>query len=266
MAPVILGLGATAAVVSGVQARGVLTAEPLKPKLERLNPMTNAKRIWGVQAVAQLAKSLLKLLIVGIAIYVVLTAAMAELPALARQGPAALVVLFKSLSARLLATAGGAYLALALADYAFQVWQHERRLKMTKEEVRKEHKEVEGDQVMKVRRRTMGRALARRRMLLAVSDADVVITNPTRLAIALKYDPAVAPAPVVLAMGARKIAQRIREEAFKHGVPVIENRPLARALWATSKVGLPIPVELYVAVAEVLAFVIKNRQRRRWSG
>ena len=168
---------------------------------------------------------------------------------------------------RILASAGGAYLFLALADYAFQVWQHERQLKMSREELRKEQKEMEGDQVMKVRRRTMGRQLARRRMLLAVSEADVVITNPTHLAIALKYDPNEASAPVVLAMGARKMAFRIREIAKANGVAIVENKPLARALWATARVGLPIPVELYVAVAEVLAFVIRTRRSRRpWTG
>ena len=267
MAPVVLALATTSLAVSGIQARGVLSVDPLKPKWERLDPLKNAKRIWGVQAIAQLAKSLFKLLIVGVAIYVVLNKAMAELPDLGKQGPYALPVVFKSYAVRLLATAGLAYMLLALADYAFQLWQHERQLKMSREEIRREHKDSDGDQVMKVRRRTMGRAMARRRMMLAVSDADVVITNPTQLAIALKYDPTEAPAPIVLAMGARKMATRIREVARKHGVPIIENKPLARALWATSKVGIPIPVDLYVAVAEILAFVIRNRRRHRpWAG
>ena len=267
MAPILLALSAMALAAAGIQARGVLTVEPLKPKWERLDPIKTAKRLWGVQAVAQLAKSLLKLLIVGTAIWLVLQQAVADLPALGKQGPAALALLFRSYAVRVLAVAGVAYLFLALADYGFQLWQHERQLKMSKEQIRKEHKETEGDQVMKVRRRTMGRALARRRMLLAVSDADVVITNPTHIAVALKYDPSEAPAPVVLAMGARKMAGKIRQIALQSGVPIIENKPLARALWATARVGLPIPVELYVAVAEVLAFVIKNGgRRRRWAG
>ncbi|MDH3225345.1 MAG: EscU/YscU/HrcU family type III secretion system export apparatus switch protein [Gemmatimonadota bacterium] len=267
MAPVLLALSAMALAAAGIQARGVLTVEPVKPKWERLDPIKTAKRIWGVQAVAQLAKSLLKLLIVGVAIYLVLRRAMDDLPSLAKEGPAALALLFRSYAARVLASAGLAYLFLALADYGFQLWQHERQLKMSKEQIRREHKETEGDQVMKVRRRTMGRALARRRMLLAVSDADVVITNPTHIAVALKYDPSEAPAPVVLAMGARKMAARIRQVALQNGIPVIENKPLARALWATARVGFPIPVELYVAVAEILAFVIKSGRRRRpWGG
>ena len=212
-------------------------------------------------------KSILKLVIIGAVLTAVVQRAMDDVPTLAQQGPHALGTLFTSYAVRILASAGGAYLFLALADYAFQVWQHERQLKMSREELRKEQKEMEGDQVMKVRRRTMGRQLARRRMLLAVSEADVVITNPTHLAIALKYDPNEASAPVVLAMGARKMAFRIREIAKANGVAIVENKPLARALWATARVGLPIPVELYVAVAEVLAFVIRTRRSRRpWTG
>ncbi|MGI9625691.1 MAG: EscU/YscU/HrcU family type III secretion system export apparatus switch protein [Longimicrobiales bacterium] len=267
MAPILLALGATSLLVSGIQGRGILTATPLKPKWARLNPLTNIKRIWGVQALAQLAKSLAKLLIVGAAVYAALNQAMGDLPDLGKQGPAALALLFRSYAVRVLGSAGLAYLILALADYAFQTWQHERQLKMSREEIRKEYKESEGDQVMKVRRRTMGRALARRRMLLAVSDADVVITNPTRLAVALRYDPTEAPAPIVLAMGARKMAARIRAVAREHGVPIIENKPLARALWGSARVGFPIPVDLYFAVAEVLAFVIRTGARRSpWSG
>ena len=266
MAPMILILAATALAVSAIQARGILTVKPLAPKWNRLDPISNAKRIWGVQALAQFAKSLLKILIIGTVLYLILKDAGSELTQLAQQGPAALLLLFKSYAVKILLSTGGAYLILAAADYGFQIWQHERQLKMSKEEIKKEHKESEGDQVMKVRRRTMGRQLARRRMLLSVSEADVVVTNPTHIAVALKYDPERGPAPIVLAMGVRKTALKIREIAKENGVPMVENKPLARALWATAKIGLPIPIELYVAVAEVLAFVIKNRRRSSWTG
>jgi flagellar biosynthetic protein FlhB len=169
---------------------------------------------------------------------------------------------------RLLLGAGLAYLLLALADYAYQIWRHEKNLKMSKEEIKRELKDSEGDQILKIRRRTMARSMARRRMLLSVSDADVVVTNPTHIAVALKYDPELAPAPMVLAMGARKVAEQIKRVALEHEVPVVENRTLARALYKTAKVGLPIPVELYVAVAEILAWVIKQREamRPQWKG
>ncbi len=264
--PFVAILAGTALVVSAIQARGILSTKPLAPNWGKLNPLSTAKRIWGVQAVAQLAKSIAKLLLISGVIYVALTQIQEELPALAQQGPMALLFLFQKYAVKVLAMAGGAYLFLAAADYAFQIWQHEKKLKMSKEELRKEHKESEGDQVMKVRRRTMGRQLARRRMLLSVSDADVVVTNPTRIAVALKYDPERGPAPIVLAMGVRKTAAKIREIARESGVPLIENKPLAGALWATARIGFPIPIDLYIAVAEVLAFVIKNRRRGSWSG
>src|SRR5690606_1093253 len=119
---------------------------------------------------------------------------------------------------------------LAAADYAYQLWEFEKNLRMTKEEVKQETKETEGDPMVKSRMRAFGRSLVRRRMMLAVPTADVVVTNPTHIAVALKYDPTIAPAPIVVAMGQRKIAERIKKIALESGVPVIENRPLARAL------------------------------------
>ncbi|MFQ5538171.1 MAG: flagellar biosynthesis protein FlhB [Gemmatimonadota bacterium] len=259
LAPVVLVLAGTALVVTGVQARGILTAEPLKPQWNRLNPLARARQIWGVQAVAGLAKSLFKLLIVSVAVWAVLGTAVEDLPALGQSHPFALLELVRRYAVRMFLSAGLAFLALALADYAYQIWQFERKLRMSREEIRKEVKESEGDQVMKVRRRTMARQLARNRMLQSVAEADVVVTNPTHIAVALKYDPDMADAPLVLAMGERKVAERIKELAREHGVPTVENRPLARALFSTATVGLPIPVDLFVAVAEVLAFVYRLR-------
>ncbi len=267
VAPILCGLAAMAVFVGAVQARGVLTVEPLKPNWSKLNPLKNIKQLWGMRAVAELAKSLLKLGIVSGAVYVALNRALDDLPALGQQEPLALLLMIQSSTVRLLAAVGGSFLLLALADYGFQVWQHEKQLKMSREEIKRETKESEGDQVVKVRRRTMARQMTRRRMLLSVSEADVVVTNPTHIAVALKYDPTVSSAPIVLAMGVRKVAKKIRKLAMDSGVPIVENKPLARALFATARVGLPIPIELYVAVAEVLAFVIRQRDdRTAWAG
>lgn len=266
--PVLLTMAGTALLVAGIQARGVLTVEPLKPKWNRVSPLKNAKQKWGLQAPVQLAKSVFKLGIISGAMYFSLASAGDQLPDLGRQSPYALLRFIQDQAVRLLMGAGLAFLLLALADYLYQVWRHEKSLKMSKEEIKREVKETEGDQILKVRRRTMARSMARRRMLLSVSDADVVVTNPTHIAVALKYDPEVAPAPMVLAMGARKVAKQIKDLALDAGVPVVENKPLARALYKTARVGLPIPVELYVAVAEILAWVIKQREAaaRRWPG
>jgi flagellar biosynthesis protein FlhB len=259
----LLAVGGSTLAVAGVQARGVLSAKPLGPNWKRLDPIANGKRMLGAQPWMELAKSLLKLLIVSVCVYFSLKAAWGDSMSLAQKSPIALIVLIQSYAVRLLFTAGMAYLALAGLDYAYQLWQHEKKLKMSKEEVKKEHKQMEGDPLIKAQRRAMGRAMARRQMFQEVPQADVVITNPTHIAVALKYDPQRADAPIVLAMGQRMIAERIKAIAAEAGVPMVENKPLARALLASARVGTMIPSELYVAVAEVLAWVMGQRQGRR---
>jgi len=270
LAPVVLGISALALAVGAIQARGTLTLQPLSPDWSRLAPQNNLRRLFSVRPLVELAKSILKLVIVSAAIYVAIGGAWSEILALPQQSPAAVLGITHRLATRLFLTAGLAFLALAAADYLYQLWEHERGLRMTKEEVKQELKDTEGDPMIKSRIRSLGRSLARRRMMAAVPTADVVVTNPTHIAVALRYDPSIAPAPVVVAMGERKLAQRIKEIALAAGVPVIENRPLARALLATGRIGLPIPPDLYVAVAEVLAFVYRQRDalrnRRRGEG
>lgn len=261
-----LSLAGVALFVAGIQARGVFTAKPLVPNADRLNPANNVKRIGGVQSWAEFVKSLFKLLIVTVAVRAAIVAAWPDTMALAEQGPASLLHVVRKYSVKLLMTAGLCYLGLALFDYLWQVWQHERRLRMSREEIKQELKQSEGDPLIKQRMRAMARAFARRQMFREVPKADVVITNPTHLAVALKYDPLVAPAPVVIAMGQRKVAERIKAIAKEAGVPMIENKPIARALVAKAKVGQMIPSELYLAVAEILAFVIRRRILRGGAG
>jgi flagellar biosynthetic protein FlhB len=266
-APLLLGLAVAGGCIAAAQARGVLSTEPLKPQLSRLAPHTNAKRIWGVRAVAELVKSILKLTIVGGVLYLTLRHSWSEILTLGQQSPIVLGQWLGHFVVRLFLTAGGTYLVLAGGDYAFQLWQNEKQLRMTKQEVRQEQKETDGDPLVKSRMRTLGRALVRRQMFEDVPKADVVVTNPTHIAVALKYDPTISLAPIVLAMGQRKVAQRIKKLAYDSGVPVIEDKPLARALFAAARIGLPIPPELYVAVAEILAFVFKRRRTAgAWRG
>ncbi len=265
-APLLVGLAAIGTTIAAIQARGVLSAQPIQPDLARIAPHKNAARIWGVRAIAELAKSLLKLLVIGLAMLFALRSAWADVMALGQQDPSALSRALGNFAVRLLLTAGAAYIALAAADYAFQLWQHERGLRMTKDEIKREQKETDGDPLVKSRLRALGRAMLRKQMFKDVAKADVVVTNPTHIAVALRYDPAVSFAPIVLAMGQRKIAERIKKLAHEAGVPVIENKPLARALFAAGKIGLPIPAELYVAVAEILAFVYRRRANGGWKG
>jgi flagellar biosynthetic protein FlhB len=162
---------------------------------------------------------------------------------------------------RLALTVGLAFLVLGAFDYLVQFHRTEKQLKMSRHEVTQEYKEQEGDPLIKARVRQIARQRARRRMLTQVATADVVITNPTHIAVALKYDVNQAGAPVVVAMGERKLAERIKAIAGKSGVPIIENKPLARALRAACTVGAPIPPAFFIAVAEILAYVYRIRQR-----
>jgi flagellar biosynthetic protein FlhB len=214
----------------------------------------------GVETLAELLKAVLKLVIVGVVAWRVLGARWTELSALARHGPAALLHSMHGSAVALLRSTGLAYLGFAAVDYAWQLWRHHQSLRMTKDEVREELRRQEGDPMLKARVRAIARGRLRRRMMQDVPKADVVIVNPTHVAVALRYDPLVAPAPVILAMGERLIAQRIREIAEEHGIVVVQNVPLARALLASARVGSVIPAELYAAVAEVLAFVFRTRR------
>jgi flagellar biosynthesis protein FlhB len=261
-------MAGTALVISAVQARGVMSTKPIAPDFNRINPAPNIKRMLGVQPWMELLKSLLKMLIVAWAVYTSLRAAWPEIMALGQQPPRALIEVVRRYGVGMLMTAGLAYLALAGADYLYQLWDFEKNLRMSKEEIKQESKQSDGDPMVKARMRSIGRARARKQMFKDVPQADVVIVNPTHIAIALKYDPDKAPAPYVLAAGQRKVAERIKKLAFESGVPVIENRPLARALIASVKVGTMIPADLYLAVAEVLAFVMRQRAEfgERWRG
>lgn len=264
---VIAAMVGTTFVVAAVQARGVFSMKPLMPKFSRISPAANAKNMLGTRPIVELLKSLGKLAIVGGAVYFAIRAALPDAIALSQESQLGFLFVVKKYAVRLLASAGGAYLALAGGDFIWQWWQHEKSLRMTKEEVKQESRQNDGDPQIKQRRRAIARSYARRQMMKDVAKADVVITNPTHIAIAIKYDPNLAPAPIVLAIGQRKVAERIKALAKEAGIPMVENRPLARALLKTAKVGTLIPYELYLAVAEVLAYVVKTRGTRgSWTG
>ena len=255
----LLALAAATLAIGALQARGVFSLKALEPKFNRLNPAENIKNMIGVKTVVELFKSLAKVAIIGFAVWGSIKTAIPESVTLSQMSQLGFMFLVKKYAIRMLAWAGASYLALAGADYLYQWWQHEKSLKMTKEEVKQEMKQNDGDPHIKQRRRALARQYARKQMMKDVPKADVVIVNPTHIAIAIKYDPTVAPAPYVLAIGMNKVALRIKEIAAESGVPMVENRPVARALLKTAKVGTMIPYEMYMAVAEVLAFVIRTR-------
>lgn len=263
MAPFLVVVSGLALAVGTVQGRGTLTAKPLQPDWSRLSPAKNLKRYLSPRPLVDLIKAVFKLVVVAAVVYVAMAGALEEMSRLPQSGPRALVEAMQSEIVRIMLAAGVALLALAVADYGFQSWQHQRDLRMSKEEVKRELRESEGDPLIRARLRSLGRSLARMRMMQAVPTADVVVTNPTHIAVALRYDPEVAEAPMVVAMGTRKLAQRIRKTALKAGVPVIENKSVARALLSAARIGHPIPPMLYVAVAEILAFVFRHYRPAR---
>ncbi len=260
-APVLLAVALPGLLIAGLQARGVLSLKPVTPQLSRISPLSGFKRLVSPQSAFTLVKSLLKLAVIGALAWTALRGAWGDLAGLGGEEPGVVVAIVKSLGVRLVALVGFAFLGVAGVDYGFEVWQHEKKLRMTRQEVVQEFRESEGDPLLKSRMKSLAQAMSRKRMLHKVKEADVVVTNPVHVAVALRYDGGSDSAPVVLAMGKRKLAERIKVLAREAGVPIMENPPLARALIATSTVGKAIPPALYAAVAEVLAWVYRRRGR-----
>jgi len=264
MAILPFGLSLTGIVV-GVnlaQARGVLSLKPITPSFTNINLLGGIKRIVSLDSVVTLLKSSVKITLLALITLQVVRSNLPELVSLAGVSPVEVGLVVRMLTVKLALTVALAFMVIALADYWYQHYQFEKSLLMTKQEVTTEHKDSDGNPMIKGQMRTLARAFARQRMLKAVPTADVVVVNPTHVAVALKYDVTVAPAPIVVAMGERKLAERIKALAFEANVPVIENRAVARALLATATVGQMVPSALYTVVAEVLAFVYRQRVAR----
>lgn len=218
--------------------------------------------MFSRQALVEFVKSLAKVALIAWAAYGAVRPAYDGMVALNEAGVEEVFPTIENMVYRVGVRVCGALFALALLDYAYQRWDYGRNLRMSKQEVKDELKQQEGDPLIRGQIKTRMRQMAMRRMMQRVPQADVVITNPTHLAVALQYDAQTMQAPEVVAMGADYLAQRIRELAREHGVPIVENPPLARALWSASEVGQAVPVDLYQAVAEVLAFVYRLKRRR----
>ena len=252
----ILGAVASPILIGGL----VFSPNSMSLDFTRIDPLKGLGRIFSMQGVAELVKALLKAGLVGGVVYWVVRHEQGLLFALLSQSlESGLVSFGHMLQFALFALVGGIALIAAL-DVPFQLWQYYSKLRMTKEEVRQEGKEQEGDPQVKARIRSQQRELARKRMMSEVPKADVVVTNPTHYAVALKYDSKNMGAPQVVAKGMNLIAQKIREVAAENNVPLLEAPPLARALYRHSDIGDQIPAALYTAVAEVMAYVYQLNQ------
>jgi flagellar biosynthetic protein FlhB len=264
----ILGLACLALAGAGIAARYVqdqptFTAQRLTPKLDKLNPVEGFKRVFGKQAVAAFLKSLAKLVLVGAVLAWALWPKNAELENISLLDPGALLLFIKDKVVAMLIAAASAAAVLAAVDYVFTRQSYMKRLRMSRREIKEEMRQSDGDPMIKAKLRAIRMERSRRRMLANVPKASVVITNPTHYAVALRYEQGETPAPICLAMGVDAVAQRIREAAEEHGVPVVEDPPLARALFATADIDQPIPKEHYEAVAKVIGFVMRLARRRR---
>lgn len=255
---VLLFLGGLAG--GGLQHRPLWTLEPLSPKLDRLSPLSGFKRMFGKEAFAQFLKGLLKILIVGAMAVFVLWAEQERLDAFVRLDPAAIAPATLTLAIKLLGGILAIHAVMAVGDAVYQRFSWMKRQRMSREELKREFKETEGNPEIKAKLRQIRMSRVRRRMMEAVPTATVVVTNPTHYAVALRYEPGM-PAPICVAKGVDSLALRIRAVASEHSVPVIENPPLARALHATVDIDQEIPVEHYKAVAEVIGYVLRLRRR-----
>jgi flagellar biosynthetic protein FlhB len=261
--PLGLSCAVVALAITVYQVGFFITAKPLELKLDRLNPLSGLKRIVSLRSLVELCKGLLKAFLFMALLYYALRKDLKRLVAVIAlpldEGTAEVIeaVWYLGLRFALL------LLTIALFDYLYQRWEFERSIKMSKQEIKDEYKQMEGDPQIKRRIRQKQRELARGRMMQDVPKADVVITNPTTLAVALRYDRQTMEAPQVVAKGKGVIARNIREVAVESDVPIVENKVLARALYSQVEIGEEVPEDLYRAVAEVLAFVYRIRTGRR---
>lgn len=257
VAPLILGVAVVGFIGSAMQVGLVISGKPLLPKGERLNPITGMTRLFSMRAGVELVKSIAKILVVGYIVYSFIRSKSSEIASLAGSDYYTACSRFGQLTWALMLRAAIAMFIIAAFDYMYQRWQTEKQLKMTKQEVKEDFKRTEGDPLIKSKIRQRMRQVAQRRMMHEVPKADVVITNPTHYAVAIKYDADVNSAPVVIAKGQMLIAQRIKEIAIENNIPIVENVQLARTLYASVEIGAEIPAELYQAVAEILAYVYR---------
>lgn len=244
-----------------IQHKPLWTTEPLMPKLNRISPMAGAKRVFGKEAWFNFAKGLAKIMLVGVGVWMVLWGERDRLQSFAQMDVHALLPAVLVLTIKLMAGVLAIFAVIAIGDFGYQRFTWHQRQRMTRQELKDEYKSTEGNPEVKAKLRQLRAQRSRSRMMAQVPKATVIITNPTHFAVALQYESGQG-APVCLAKGVDAIALKIREVAGAHDIPIIENPPLARALYATVEIDEEIPVEHYQAVAEVVGYVLRLKRRR----
>ncbi|CAM3077159.1 flagellar biosynthesis protein FlhB [Filibacter tadaridae] len=259
--PVML-VAMVAGIAGNLMQFGLLfTAEPLKFDLKKIDPIKGVKRIFSMRAIVELMKSMLKISFIGSVTTLILITNIDKVLGLAFKSPWDTLTTIGQLAAMMGITASFVLLFISLLDFIYQKFDYEKNLKMSKQDIKDEHKNSEGDPIIKSRIKQRQREMAMRRMMQEVPNADVVITNPTHYAIALKYDDGDMDAPVVVAKGVDFVAQKIKLIAKEHEVVMVENRPLARSLYDQVEIGGRIPDEFFKAIAEILAYVYRIQRK-----
>jgi len=259
--PIMAVITITGLTINYFQVGIIFSTEAIGFNLGKLNPITGFGRMFSKRALVELAKSIIKIVVVGFFIYRYLAKEITQLPKLIYSDLTSVLHLTAEIVFTLVFQICGVMFVLAVIDYMYQKWQHLQGLKMSKQDIKDESKQAEGDPLIKGKIKQKQREMAMKRMMQEVPKADVIITNPTHFAVALKYEQGMT-APVIVAKGKDLIAQRIKEIAKEARVVIVENRPLARALYATAEIGDVVPQDLYKSVAEVLAYVYRLKNKK----
>ncbi|MBS4217735.1 flagellar biosynthesis protein FlhB [Bacillus sp. FJAT-49711] len=261
LGPVML-IALIAGIASNLMQVGfMVTGEPLQPKLEKLDPIKGMKRIFSIRAIVELLKSILKIGFVGSITFFVLWIRIDEVLILSHKSIGSALKTVGSLTMQMGIAASLALLFLSLFDYLYQKYDYEKNIRMSKQDIKDEFKNTEGDPLIKSKVKQKQREMAMSRMMQEVPKADVIITNPTHYAIALKYDEEIDDAPVIIAKGVDFMAQKIKYIASEHNIIMVENRPLARSLYDQIDIGQKVPDDFFKAVAEILAYVYRIKHK-----
>lgn len=259
--PLMIAVALVAIIANGAQTKFNFSMERLKPKLSKFNPIEGFKRIVSIRSAVQLVKSIIKVVVIGVVIYSAVSDVLLVAPDMLNTEAAESTSYMLSAMMSMVYKICLMFLAVAILDYVYERFDYERRMRMTKQEVKEEYKQTEGDPQVKGKQREIARKMSMNRMIQAIPTADVIVRNPTHFAVALKYDEDSMTAPVVVAKGADKLAERIIAEAEKYDIPMYENRPLAHTLYYEKGLdpGMPIPPELYRPVVEVFVWLMQYK-------
>lgn len=261
--PFLIGISAMAILINLIQVKPMVTLKPLMPNLSKINPVEGVKRLFSMRSAVESAKALIKMAVIGGCGTTIILSHQQDLLSLGQVEFSLAVAFIVKMLGQIMLWSVIWLFVMGLIDWRYQAYELEKRLRMSRQDIKDERKNLDGDPMIKGRMRQLGVQMVRKRQLQAVPTADVIITNPTHFSVAIKYDPDVFPAPHVVAKGQDHFAMKIREVAKEHGIPMVENRPIAQSLYKLVDVNHMIPPDLFVAVAEILAYVFSRKKGRK---